>query len=119
MHPTAGQPKPDLPSYTLDEVLKHGSVKDRIWVTYGQGVYDITDYIDKHPGGDKIMLAAGGSVEPFWMMYGVHKRREILNILEKYRIGKFIYSIYTVLLYALWIEHITHKVYLKTLINFG
>lgn len=87
LHPTAGQPKPDLPSYSLEEVLKHSSVKDRIWVTYDQGVYDITDYICQHPGGDKIMLAAGGSVEPFWMIYGVHKRREILNILEKYRIG--------------------------------
>lgn len=87
LHPTAGQPNSDLPSYSLEEVVKHGSVKDRVWVTYGQGVYDITDYIDKHPGGDKIMLAAGGSVEPFWMIYGVHKRREILSILEKYRIG--------------------------------
>lgn len=33
------------------------------------------------------MLGAGSSVEPFWMVYGVHKKKEILELLEKYRIG--------------------------------
>jgi hypothetical protein len=36
-------------------------------------VYDITDFIPKHPGADKIMMAAGGAVEPFWNIYAVHK----------------------------------------------
>ena len=34
------------------------------------GVYDVTSFIPNHPGGvDKIMLAAGGAVEPFWRVY--------------------------------------------------
>ncbi len=33
------------------------------------GVYDITDFVAQHPGGaSKIMLAAGGAVDPFWNM---------------------------------------------------
>lgn len=79
---------PKLPSYNLEEVGKHDSADKRIWVTYRQGVYDITDFVVKHPGGDKILMAAGGSVEPFWLMYGVHKTPEILAILEAHRIGK-------------------------------
>ena len=33
-------------------------------------MYDITKFIANHPGGsDKIVLAAGKSVEPFWSIY--------------------------------------------------
>jgi sulfite oxidase len=51
-------------------------------------VYDITDFIPKHPGGgEKIMMAAGGSVDPFWMIYGAHRNADVLNLLEEHRIG--------------------------------
>ena len=39
-----------LPEYTLEDVSKHGTMKDRVWVSYRHGVYDITDFIAKHPG---------------------------------------------------------------------
>ena len=43
-----------------------------MWVTYKEGVYDITDFVRSHPGGrDKIMLAAGGAIDPFWRIYQV------------------------------------------------
>lgn len=34
-----------LPEYTADEVAQHRTPKDRVWVTYKDGVYDITDFI--------------------------------------------------------------------------
>jgi len=41
-----------------------------------------------HPGGNKIYMAAGGAVEPFWHLYAVHKANpEVLLMLEEYRIG--------------------------------
>nr|XP_027234030.1 probable sulfite oxidase, mitochondrial [Penaeus vannamei]XP_027234100.1 probable sulfite oxidase, mitochondrial [Penaeus vannamei] len=76
-----------LPEYTLDDVSKHASVKERVWVAYRHGVYDITDFIQEHPGGDKILMGAGGSVEPFWALYAVHKNPHVLELFEKYRIG--------------------------------
>ncbi|XP_014248665.1 probable sulfite oxidase, mitochondrial [Cimex lectularius] len=76
-----------LPKYKLSDVAKHTTKKDKIWVTFREGVYDITQFVDHHPGGDVILLAAGGSVEPFWLMYGVHKQEHILKILEQFRIG--------------------------------
>jgi cytochrome b involved in lipid metabolism len=54
------------------------------------GVYDITKFVHNHPGGDKILMAAGGSVEPFWLMYAVHNTPETLALLEQHRIGKVI-----------------------------
>uniref|UniRef100_A0A914HES0 sulfite oxidase n=1 Tax=Globodera rostochiensis TaxID=31243 RepID=A0A914HES0_GLORO len=50
---------------------------ERIWVTFKQGVYDITDFIALHPGGDKILLAAGASIEPFWAVYAQHETEEV------------------------------------------
>jgi sulfite oxidase len=57
-------------------------------VTYGIGVYDITNFIPEHPGArDNIMLAAGSALEPFWHTYQFHQQSKIQNMLEKYRIG--------------------------------
>ena len=59
-----------------------------MWVTYKNGVYDITDFIPKHPGAKNVMMAAGGSVEPFWSIYAVHNNNaEVYDLLEQYRIG--------------------------------
>ncbi|XP_036148221.1 sulfite oxidase, mitochondrial isoform X2 [Monomorium pharaonis] len=77
-----------MKTYTLEEVGQHDSKKNRIWVTYGQGVYDITEFIDKHPGGpSKIMMGAGGSIEPFWTVFANHNTPEIHSLLESMRIG--------------------------------
>ena len=52
---------------TADEVAEHDSMDNRVWVTHKGGVYDITNFIEQHPGGAaRIMLAAGGSVDSFW-----------------------------------------------------
>jgi cytochrome b involved in lipid metabolism len=43
----------------MKEVAKHKTAASRIWVSYKEGVYDITDFVDAHPGQEKILLAAG------------------------------------------------------------
>lgn len=59
-----------------------------MWVTYGIGVYDITKFIPEHPGAKKnIMLGAGSAIDPFWHTYQFHQAQNILDLLEKYRIG--------------------------------
>lgn len=74
--------------FSLEEVTKHDTQANRVWVTYKHGVYDITDFIPLHPGADKLLMAAGGSVEPFWAMYAVHLNNKVIQeMLEGYRIG--------------------------------
>ncbi|KAF2364052.1 Oxidoreductase molybdopterin-binding domain [Trinorchestia longiramus] len=82
-----GVRKAGLPEYSLDDVAKHATLQDRVWVSFNNGVYDVTEFVAKHPGGDKILLGAGGSVEPFWTLYAVHKRADVLELLETFRIG--------------------------------
>ncbi|KAI7843652.1 hypothetical protein COHA_002555, partial [Chlorella ohadii] len=56
-----------------EEVAKHRTKETGIWVTYKDGVYDVTKFVEQHPGGTaRIMLAAGGAIDPFWAMYQQH-----------------------------------------------
>ncbi|XP_067144946.1 sulfite oxidase-like, partial [Centruroides vittatus] len=82
-----GEEISNLPKYSAKEIAKHNTKEKNIWVSYKAGVYDITEFVDQHPGGDKILLASGGPIEPFWELYGVHKQDEILELLETFRIG--------------------------------
>lgn len=77
-----------LPEYSKEEVAKHRTPEDRVWVTYKEGVYDITDWVDIHPGGKaRLMMAAGSAIDPFWSMYQQHNTQQVRDILEGYRIG--------------------------------
>lgn len=85
--PDVGVWREGLPVYTRADVQKHKTKATRIWVTFKAGVYDITDFLPAHPGQEKILMAAGGSIEPFWAMYGVHNNKHIGEMLEDLRIG--------------------------------
>ncbi|KAJ3076580.1 hypothetical protein HDU98_002100 [Podochytrium sp. JEL0797] len=73
--------------FSRGEVRVHNSKETGIWVTSGDGVYDITDFVDVHPGGERILLAAGYSIDPFWAIFAIHQSEETRELLETYRIG--------------------------------
>ena len=81
--------KEDKSIYTYDEVSKHNKNGDS-WVTYGKNVYNISNFVENHPGGkDKIMLAAGKGLEPYWNTYKQHTNNPnvIKDFLEPLKIG--------------------------------
>lgn len=65
----------------------HRTKETGIWVTFKDGVYDITSFVDSHPGGNRILQAAGGPIEPFWKMIPVHYDSNAKEILKQYKIG--------------------------------
>lgn len=70
-------------------MARHCSETDRVWVTYGNDVFDVTDFLSLHPGGkSKILLAAGGALEPFWALYAMHNQEHVLEILQGYKVGE-------------------------------
>ncbi|KAI1440531.1 Oxidoreductase, molybdopterin-binding domain-containing protein [Annulohypoxylon stygium] len=77
-----------LPRYRLTEVKEHGPKSERPWVIYEDKVYDITDWIPGHPGGEVILRAAGGSIEPYWDIFSIHKSPYVREILDQYIVGK-------------------------------
>ncbi|KAI4244999.1 MAG: hypothetical protein LQ352_006655 [Teloschistes flavicans] len=78
--------KPKL--FRLDEVRKHGCDAGEKWITKGDKVYNITDWIPGHPGGEIILRATGGSVDQYWNIFTIHKKQEVYDILESYCIGQ-------------------------------
>lgn len=45
-------------TYTLAEVAEHAT-EDDCWLVIRDEVYDVTEYIPGHPGGDQILLGCG------------------------------------------------------------
>lgn len=50
----------DLKVYTFDEVSAHDSVED-LWIVYDGKVYDVTKYVDEHPGGEEVVVDCAGT----------------------------------------------------------
>jgi 4-hydroxysphinganine ceramide fatty acyl 2-hydroxylase len=55
----ATMPGRTLPTFTLAEVESHNSDKS-CFVTLGRNVYDVTDFLDSHPGGADLVLEYAG-----------------------------------------------------------
>ena len=80
----------EYPVFTREEISKRDGKRGATWVTYKDQVYDITEFVNAHPGGaQKIKLAAGASVEPFWRIYKQHldPAVDIQEILAPMRVG--------------------------------
>jgi cytochrome b involved in lipid metabolism len=57
-------PATPLPTYRREEIAQHKTSEKGIWVTYKGVVYDITTFVEEHPGGkERILMAAGGDIE--------------------------------------------------------
>lgn len=57
------------------EVAKHKST-DSCWTVIHGKVYDITSFLDKHPGGRSILLRQGGAVSPHSTLIPTHSEEE-------------------------------------------
>jgi len=80
-------PRPDLPTIPLEEVEQHND-EESMWYTFRGGVYDLTFFINGHPGGTpRLLMAAGQDLEPYWEVYRQHLRGHVVQWMEKYRIG--------------------------------
>jgi len=78
----------DLPVYRKIEVQKYARENKKLWLTYKDGVYDMTKFAKNHPGGaDKLHMASGGPIEPWWQQYPFHKEKNIISILAEYKVG--------------------------------
>jgi len=72
--------------FTLEEVKKHDSGKD-CWCVVHNKVYDVTEFLAEHPGGEEILLETAGtdSTEAF---EDVGHSQDARTLLEDYYIGE-------------------------------
>lgn len=76
-----------LPRFRLEEIRKHNGDSPNPWVIHGNKVYDITEWVPAHPGGDVILRAAGGPIDRYWDIFSIHKNQYVYDILSQYHIG--------------------------------
>lgn len=72
--------------YFFSEISKHDMDND-LWFVYNRKVYDITSFVDEHPGGaDTLMSVAGkdGTAE----FDSVGHSAEAIELLEKFYVGE-------------------------------
>ena len=81
--PLARQGRP-FHNYTLEEVSRHNT-EDDAWIILNNKVYDITMYINCHPGGRILLNAAGADGTSLFMRY--HPWISIESIIGKLQIG--------------------------------
>lgn len=49
-----------MQEFTVEEVAKH-SDRESAWVIIRKKVYDVTHFLNEHPGGDLLLLDRAGS----------------------------------------------------------
>ncbi|RWR79181.1 cytochrome B5-like protein isoform X1 [Cinnamomum micranthum f. kanehirae] len=73
-----------LKLFTKDEVSRHNSRTD-CWIIIKDKVYDVTPYVEEHPGGDAILAHAGDdSTEGF---YGPQHATRVFDMVDEFYIG--------------------------------
>lgn len=75
---------------TIEEVQKH-TTKDDLWTYYKGNVYNLTEFVSSHPGGNLILKSAGKDLEKVWKELGYdwhNNNNSVKNVLKKYKIGK-------------------------------
>ncbi|KAF4977134.1 hypothetical protein FZEAL_6322 [Fusarium zealandicum] len=85
--PSSDTRESSLPRYRISEVRKHDAHSENPWVIHQDKVYDITEWIGAHPGGNVILRAAGGSIDQYWDIFSIHKNDYVYDILQQYLIG--------------------------------
>ncbi|MBN3270811.1 CYB5 protein, partial [Polyodon spathula] len=72
--------------YTLEEINRHSSSKD-VWIIIHDKVYDITSFLEEHPGGEEVLLeqAATDATENF---EDVGHSTDAREMLKQYFIGE-------------------------------
>lgn len=85
----AGKPSKVMKDYTKEEVAQHKSPED-CWIILDGKVYDVTSYVEEHPGGDSILWNAGGDSTTGF--HGPQHPVRVFDIVDDFCIGKLVSS---------------------------
>ncbi|CAO1614841.1 unnamed protein product [Sympodiomycopsis kandeliae] len=72
--------------FEASEVKEH-KTEESAWVIVDGAVYDVTEFLDDHPGGKKILLKNCGkdASEAFW---NYHSEKVLKSVADEYKIGE-------------------------------
>lgn len=75
-----------LKTYTMSEVSTHNNPED-CWFAIDNSVYDVTDFIPNHPGGEMILKGCGKDASE--LFHGVAKHEpKAVKLMVNFKIGE-------------------------------
>ena len=74
-----------LPTYTRNQVKLHNRIND-CWITIGGNIYNVTSFLDEHPGGESVIMESAGADATLAFEQVFHSK-EAHSLLSKYHIG--------------------------------
>jgi len=80
------------PNYSSLEISEHSSESD-CWLAVEGQVYDVTEFIPSHPGGDKILAGCGKDATNLFTVDGSGGRKHsntAKQLIEDYKIGELV-----------------------------
>ena len=75
-----------LKEITLEEIKQHNSRKS-VWFVIENHVYDVTNFLDEHPGGEEVLLEQGGK-DATEIFEDVNHSSEAKDLMKQYLVGK-------------------------------
>ena len=72
-------------NYSVEEVAFHNNENDA-WIIINDDVYDITDFLEEHPGGKMILISILGE-DATEFFEELHNSRILKEYGDKYKIG--------------------------------
>ncbi|WOL14307.1 cytochrome b5-like [Canna indica] len=75
-----------LKSYSPSEISLHTTKKD-CWLSIHGKVYDVTNFLEDHPGGDDVLLHASASGDASQAFDDVGHSSTAMSMMESYLIG--------------------------------
>ena len=76
-----------METITKEELEKHNNPQD-LWLVIDNKVYDVTEYMNKHPGGKNSILKHAGT-DATKVFYQIHEKY-MLDDIKNIHIGNFI-----------------------------
>ncbi len=76
-----------LKEFTRADVAKHSSEGD-VWIVVKGKVYDVTPYVEEHPGGLAILRNAGGDATDGF--HGPQHPPRVFDIIDDFLIGRIV-----------------------------
>src|SRR5690606_16386558 len=87
VHTDAQPSGADTRSIDLSEVAQHKSDDAGYWMVIDGFVYDLTEFVQLHPGGRRVLQAYAGMDATHGYARAHHERAEVDAMRQMYRIG--------------------------------
>uniref|UniRef100_A0A336LQE5 Cytochrome b5 n=2 Tax=Culicoides sonorensis TaxID=179676 RepID=A0A336LQE5_CULSO len=76
--------------FTLAEVAQHNTNRST-WLCIHNNVYDVTEFLNEHPGGEEVLLEQAGK-EATEAFEDVGHSTDARDLMKKYKVGELVES---------------------------